>query len=208
MRKYLLAACAVALCPVSAFAQSSDYDYDDGDVAAPTARDGFRIEAQVAYENITDPEDDIIYELGQGVAFGGEVGFDIAVSDSVVVGPYASHEISTTESCDGDFCVAAENVFAAGLHVGFATGPGGQAYLKGGYSQLTISAQGTITDETGSFAVDNEETGGGFDFAFGYEQGFGENFYGRVEVGVGTSNDIFGFDFQRGTLGVALGTRF
>ena len=182
------------------------------DTAVDAARDGIRIEARVAYENVGDPENDVIYELGQGIAFGGEIGFDVAVSDTVVVGPFASYQSSTTEYCtdNNDFCVGVGGYLAAGLHVGFAMGENAQVYGKLGYAQLTIDAKGRLFDpQANAFVnVDESETGGGYEFAFGYEHGFGENIYARAEVSVGTSTDIYGFDFQRGSVAVAIGARF
>ena len=205
MKKYLLAAAVVALLPVPAFAQ----DYNDDTESESTARDGLRIEGRVWYERIGDPEDDVIYELGNGVAYGGEIGYDIAVSDTVTVGPFVGYDISSVEECDAGFCVSSKGYFSAGLQVGFATGGNGQAYLKGGYSQMTIDAVGPLDDGMGgTINIDDSQTGGGYEFAFGYEQGFGENFYARGEVGVGTVSDIYGFDFQRTHIGVALGARF
>lgn len=208
MKKLVLAAAAVALLPVPAFAQDADI-YDDEEAAAPSARDGLRAEARVWYERIGDPEDDVIYELGEGIAFGGEIGYDIAVSDSVVVGPFVGYDVSTIEECDGSFCVSSDGYLTVGLHAGFVTGLNSQAYVKAGYSSLTIKAEGPIDDGLGgTINIDDSQTGGGYEFAFGYEQGFGSNAYGRLELGVGEAYDIYGFDFQRTHVGVAMGVRF
>lgn len=209
MKNMLMAVAAIALLPVPAFAQEADV-YNDEEVA-PTARDGVRAEARVWWERINDPDEaaNINYELGSGFAFGGEIGYDVAVSDSIVVGPYVGYDVSTIEECDGGLCVGSDGYFSAGLHVGFATGPSSQAYLKAGYSSLSISVQGPIDDGAGGVInLDETETGGGYDFAFGYELGFGANAYGRIELGVGEAYDIYGFDFQRTHGGVAVGMRF
>ena len=60
----------------------------------------------------------------------------------------------------------------------------------------------------GPVTLDESETGGGYQFAFGYEQGFGSNAYGRVELGIGENYDLYSFDFQRVSGGVAFGVRF
>ena len=208
MKKYLLAAAVVALLPVPAFAQ----DYGDDSETESTARDGLRLEARVLWERINDPDEaaGINYELGSGVGYGGEVGFDVAVSDNVVVGPFATYEMSTVEECDANLCVSGGGFWAAGLHVGIATGPNSQVYVKGAYSQLTVDLVGPYTDPDTNvtFNFDESETGGGYQAAFGYEHGFGETAYGRIELGIGTNTDIYGFDFQRGSIGVAFGARF
>lgn len=208
MKKLLLAAASVALLPVPAFAQDEEY-YDEEPIAI--ARDGLRIEGRIVYERINDPDEAaaINYELGSGVGFGGEIGYDVAVSDSVVIGPFVSYEVSTVEECDLDLCVESGGYFAAGLHAGFAIGANSQVYGKLAYSQLEIAVEGSFDDGLGNtIVVDESETGGGFQFAVGYEQGFGQNAYGRIEVGSGTSSDIYGFDFQRTHLGAAIGVRF
>ena len=207
MKNMILAAMIVSLLPVPALAQDVEmYAEEDvyvEEVASP-ARDGLRIEGRVWYERIGDPEEDVIYELGSGVAFGGEVGYDVAVSDTVVVGPFVGYDFSTAEDCDGGFCVGSNGYLTAGVHAGVATGENAQAYVKAGYSSLSVYATGTVN----GVPIDATETGGGYEFAFGYEQGFGKNAYGRVEIGIGEAYDIFGFDFQRSHIGVAIGTRF
>lgn len=208
MKQLVLAAAVAALLPVPALAQDGEYYEDD---AAPIARDGLRIEGRVVYERINDPDEtnNINYELGSGVGFGGEIGYDVAVSDSVVVGPFVNYEFSTVEECDLDLCVESGGYFAAGLHVGFATGTNSQVYGKLAYSQLEVAVEGSFDDGCGNTVfVDESETGGGVQFAIGYEQGFGESAYGRIEVGSGVNSDIYGFDFQRTHLGAAVGVRF
>lgn len=178
-----------------AFAQDSN---------TPTnARDGFRVEARATYETPTVSsvaQNNDVYKLGSAFAYGGEAGFDIAVSDNVVVGPYVTYEISTVENCDGADCVSAENNLAAGLHIGYAVSSSGQIYGKVGYASLRLEAN------VGNLSV--SESGNGVQGAIGYEQGFGNNFYGRVEFGYADNGKIFGINFQRRHAGVALGVRF
>lgn len=208
MKKLLLAAASVALLPVPAFAQDQGY-YDDDPIAS--ARDGLRVEGRIVYEQINDPDDAtaISYELGSGIGFGGEIGYDVAVSDTVAIGPFVSYEASTVEDCDIDLCVESGGYFVAGLHAGFAIGANSQVYGKVAYSQLELAVEGIIDDGFGNtIFIDESETGGGFQFAIGYEQGFGQNAYGRIELGSGSNSDIYGFDFQRTHVGAAIGLRF
>lgn len=193
MNKVFLGAVLSAVIATPAFAQ------DETDTSM--ARDGFRIEARAMYETPTVSsivEDDDVFKLGSAVAFGGEVGFDVAVGNALVVGPYANYELSNVESCDGTFCVAAKNNFAAGLHIGYALTESGQLYGKVGYSRLKLETTGP----------DSTDNGSGAGFAVGYEQGFGENFYGRVEFGYADNGEIYGINFQRRHAGIAIGTRF
>ena len=143
------------------------------------------------------------------MGFGAEVGYDIVVSDSLVVGPYANYDLSTIEDCAEGFCVSSGNYWAAGVHVGFALDENGMIYGKIGYGQQTIKAEGPVEITPGTIEFfDADETGSGYNFAFGYEHSFGETFYGRAELSISESSDIFGLDFQRSSLGVAMGARF
>lgn len=209
MKNMLFAASALVavLAPATAYAQETDsQDYgSEADLVS-----GFRIEGQALWENISDPEDDVIYKLGSGIAYGGEVGYDVAVSETVVVGPFANYSASTVEDCTPDFCVGSKGFWAVGIHAGVVAGENGMAYAKLGYGSQTVYAEGLVFNPaTGQDElVSDEETGGGYHFAFGYEHRFGAPFYGRAELGIGTATDIFGFDFQRGHIGLALGARF
>lgn len=210
MAKFL---CGVALAAMLAVPAAAQDDTAGGEYEiVDTARDGLRIEGRAMFESISDPEEDedIVYELGQAVSFGGEVGYDIAVSDNVTVGPFVTYEKSGVESCsDGDaFCVRANDFLAIGAQVGFG-GLTSQFYAKAAYTRLSVEAEGVIDDGFGQpFAVDEEVTGDGFQIAVGYEFGFGDNLYGRAEVAAGENYNIFDLDFQRVTAGVALGARF
>ena len=212
MKKIVLALAMAGACmPVAAQAQDGDYGYDDERVApASVDKAGFRIEGRAFYERIGDPEDDVIYELGDAFGFGGEVGYDIAAGDNLVVGPYFTYDVSTVESCDGDLCLSSDGFWAAGVHVGLTTGDTGMVYGKLGYSQQSLSLEGTFFDEFSGQTVtfDETETGGGYNFAIGYEHGFSSNAYGRLEVGVSENYDLYGFDFQRSNIGAAIGVRF
>jgi outer membrane immunogenic protein len=197
MKKIVISAVLALGVAQPAFAQ-------DGESAAD-AKAGFRIEARAVLETPTvsnlDNGDDV-YKLGSAMAFGGEVGFDFAVSDKVVLGPYATYEFSTVENCDGADCVSASDNYAIGLHGGVTVGSKGLFYAKVGYASLGLDA------DLPTFAIEASERGGGVQGAIGYEHGFGQNFYGRVELGYADNGDIFGISFQRRHAGVALGARF
>ena len=194
MKKFSLAAALGAGLATPAFAQDAD---------TSTARDGFRIEARATYETPTVSsieEDDDVFKIGSAFAFGAEAGFDIAVSNSVVVGPYAQYEVSTVESCEAGFCLSAGGYLEAGLHVGLATGADGQVYGKVGYADQSFDFSGP--------GLNVSENGSGFAFALGYEHSFGENFYGRVEGGYADLGEVFTINTQRRHFGVAFGARF
>ena len=194
--KYLVSA-AVLACGLAqpAFAQDAEETTND--------KAGLRIEGRLIYETPTVSnveEEGDVYKLGSAVAFGGEVGFDIAVGKSVVVGPYANYEFSSVENCDGADCVSETDSYTVGLQIGVKVGSNGMIYLKGGYASMGLEA----SDGSLSF----KERGNGIGGAIGYERGFGEHLYGRVEFGYSDNGKIFGIDFQRRHAGIALGARF
>ena len=200
MKKLLLAVALGAIVTTPAYAQDSFV----------AAKDGLRVEGRANWERINDPEEDIgiNYELGSGIALGGEVGYDFPVSQNVVVGPYANYETSSVESCEGDFCVSSGGYWAAGLHAGVIVGESGMVYGKIGYGQQTIDVVGPLNIDGTIVNFDESESGGGYNFGLGYDHSFGQNFYGRADLTISESYDIYGFDFQRVTAGITLGARF
>lgn len=193
MNKIILAAALGAVSATPAFAQDE----------SSTAREGFRIEARATYETPTVSsieEEGDVFKIGSAMAFGGEAGYDFAVGDKVVVGPYAQYEFSTVESCEAGLCLSAEGYFEAGLHLGYATSENGQLYGKVGYADQSYTFAGEGLEVT--------DSGKGFAFALGYEHSFGKNFYGRIEGGYADLGEVFTINTQRRHFGVAVGTRF
>ena len=199
-----------ACIPAAALAQDG-YDDEDTYVAPAKAKAGLRFEGRVFYERIDDPVEEalIVYEFGSGVGAGVETGVDIAVSDKLVVGPYFTYDFSSLETCEDGLCFAAPEYWATGVHIGLTTGRTGLLYGKLGYGEQKVTLQGTFDDpDFGLVTLDEEEIGSGFNFAIGYEHGLGDTLYVRGEVGASESNDIYGFDLQRGTIALAIGARF
>lgn len=194
----------IAISAVLALGVAQPAFAQDGESAAE-GKAGFRIEARAVLETPTVSnldDDDNVYKIGSAMAFGGEVGFDFAVSETVVLGPYATYEFSTVENCEAGDCVSATDNYSIGLHGGVAVGSKGLIYAKVGYASLGLEA------DLASLGLETSDRGGGVGGAIGYEHGFGQNFYGRIEFGYADNGDIFGIDFQRRHAGVALGARF
>ena len=197
MKKFALAAVLCAAVSTPAFAQYTD------EVEDSTAQDGLRIEARATYETPTISsvvEEDDVYKLGSAFAFGGEIGYDVAVGDTVVVGPYGQYEVSNVESSEDGFTFRTTDYFEAGLHVGVSTGANSQFFGKVGYANLGFESRG--------LNLDTNERGSGVAFALGYEISFGENLYGRLEGGYADVGEVYFLNWQRRHLGVALGARF
>ena len=205
-----LAIASIAL-PTMASAQDDYVNEEENTQKSAAHKAGFRVEGRAFYENITDPEEDIgiVYEFGNGVGAGVEFGADFAVSDTVVLGPYVTYDFSSMENCEDGACLSTPTYWAVGLHAGIVTGSKGMVFAKLGYGEQEVTLEGTFIDPVdGPILVDETESGGGYNFALGYEHGFGGPLYGRVEVGVSESYDIYGFDLQRGFVGLGLGARF
>lgn len=201
MKLNLFAVALGAIVAVPAAAQ--DIDTSDNGGYGTIARDGLRIEARATYETPTISsviEEDDVYKLGSAFAVGAEAGFDLAVSETFVVGVYGQYEVSSVENCDGGFCFSTTDYIEGGLHLGYALSENGQLFGKLGYGQLGF--------ETTGLGLDTTETGEGVAFAVGYEHGFGEVLYGRVEFGYADVGDVYGLNFQRRHAGIALGARF
>lgn len=199
MKLNLFAVALSAIVAVPAAAQ----DISDNGGYGTIARDGLRIEARATYETPTVSsvlEEDDVYKLGSAFAFGGEAGFDVAVSEAFVVGAYGQYEVSSVESCEDGFCVSTTDYLEGGLHLGYALSENGQLFGKVGYGQLGFETEG--------LGLDSTETGEGVAFALGYEHGFGEVLYGRIEFGYADVGDVFGLNFQRRHAGISLGARF
>jgi outer membrane immunogenic protein len=195
MKKFVFA--ALVACTVSAPAFAAE------------ARDGARVEGRLMYEtptvsSIIDNND--VFKIGSAVAYGGEVGYDFKVSNSVAVGPYVNFEKSSVESSDGFDSLKVRDNFAAGLHAGIALSESGQVYVKAGYAKIRLLGQfGPIGDPD---SISIRDSGEGVQGAIGYEQGFGKNLYGRLEFGYADNGKIAGINVQRRHAGISLGARF
>jgi outer membrane immunogenic protein len=200
MKKFLLVAVAVTL-STPAMAQ-----YDDA-VEAPGSS-GARIELRGMYETPTISsviETNDIFKIGNGIAYGGEVGYDFKAGESFSVGPYVTYEKSSVEGFDdvGDGFIVNDNL-AAGVRVGIAAGNRGKIYGKLGYAKLKLTA--VVNEAAGR--TETPGSGEGVQGAVGYELGFGKNFYGSLELGYADNGKIGGINFQRRHAGIGLGVRF
>lgn len=194
MKKYMLLVLASVCVPGVAAAEVAP-------AGTPAQNfDGFRIEARVGYETPTVSSDGEVYKIGNGLSFGGEAGFDVAVGRNVVIGPYATYEISTVDACDGGACVTIDDNIGVGGQVGYAASPHTMIYGKLGYAILTVSAiDGTFV------ASDNQS---GIQGAIGADFRLSRNLYARVEANYADYGDFGDIHLQRRHVAVALGARF
>ena len=191
--KMLFALVAAAACvPGVAAAQDSD--------ARTNHFDGIRAEARVGYETPTVSDSGNVYKIGSAVSGGGELGYDVAVGKSVVVGPYAVYEFSSVKLCDGPDCIKENGNLGAGGRIGVAVGDTLLLYAKGGYARIGFSANTAFG--TGSTIKD------GIQGAIGANLNFGKNVYGLLEFNYGDYGKFFGVNLQRRHVAAGVGVRF
>jgi outer membrane immunogenic protein len=139
-----------------------------------------RAEIQLGYDTMGDES---------GVSYGGVVGYDFDVSDSVFLGG----EIGIADSTIGDGVVEAGRDLSASLRVGVRVGDNGKAYALAGYTNERFTVAGL----------------GGANFSgvrlgAGYEHNISKSLYGKVEYRY--SNYEQGID--RHTALAGMGVRF
>ncbi|WP_083925594.1 outer membrane protein [Sphingomonas sp. Mn802worker] len=171
----MMAAIAVALTAMPAMAQ---YELTE----APT-HTGPRIEAKIGWDRPTLDglliDDGVTYrdQNGKsGLAYGGEVGYDVQLN-SVVVGAYAGVDGSTAKDCAEVFgldraCVKAGRNITVGGRIGINLDGTFMLYAKGGYSNGRIGYEyrdfeGFLPDESYGDNLDGYHVGGGLEFTLG-----------------------------------------
>ena len=184
MKKYLVAAAAVFCVPGAALAGEFD---------------GPRAEARIGWETPTVSEDGDVFKIESDVSYGGEVGFDLAVGKSVVVGPYATYEFSNVGICDGGDCLNEDSNLGIGGRLGVALGKTALLYGKLGYAKIKFTAtSGTFT---------GSESEGGIGGALGLNLNFGKHAYGLIEVNYSDYGKFEGINLQRRHVAAGIGFR-
>lgn len=174
---------------------------------------GPRIEARVGLDRptisveATDGIDTIEESEGKsGVAYGGEIGWDVAISSIGFIGAYAGIEASSTKECAEVFggdeaCLKAGRNISAGLRGGFMIGQNAGVYAKGGYSNGRLR----VTYEDPAFPADDFDLGDnleGFHLGAGVEVGMSSGAYGKIEY---VYTDYSDYEYSDGTVGIRAG---
>lgn len=159
---------------------------------------GLRIEGRASWDrsgsNFTfpnpdydeDDEDSAEFLTGSDkrseVTFGGELGYDVQIGTSFVLGAYAGADFSSGSACaelveDDLACSGLDRTLTVGARAGVPLGRSSLIYVKGGYSngKLDVAYDPDLTDN------DDDEPGDVFDFSetlSGYHAG------GGIEVGI------------------------
>jgi outer membrane immunogenic protein len=167
---------------------------------------GFRLEGRIGWEQVgTDaslpnPDEDededgdellVASDKGSDPSFGVEIGYDVQVGSSFVLGGYAGADLSNTSMCaelveDDLACTELERTFTLGLRAGVPIAETALIYVKGGYSngKFATTYDADVTDNDDDDAVAVEEFSGsedGFHLGGGVELGLTESLYAKVE---------------------------
>ena len=154
-------------------------------VAAPT---GGRVELLVGYDAV----DASIFK-DNGVLYGVGAGYDFAVAPSISLGADVEVSDSTMKEDFGGFDVSAGRDLYAGARVSFPVSDAANLYLKGGYTNARVKAEGA-----GSENLDGFRLGGGGQFTVA----------GKAYVGGEYRYSDYQDDVSRHQVALTLGTRF
>lgn len=195
MKKLLVAAAAFSCLPGVAAAQ---------DEAPGNPFAGARVELRLGYETptVTSDGDDDIYKIGSAVSYGGEIGYDVAVSSKVTLGAYANYEFSSVELCDGTDCIGEKGNLSVGGRVGVAVGPKAALYGKLGYASITLEAS--------SGGASDSDSLGGVQGGLGVEFALTKNTYVSLEGSYADFGELYdtGVNLQRRQVAAGFGFRF
>ncbi len=178
---------------------------------------GLRVELGAGFDRLelSYIEDDTKYYAGaNGVRYGGEIGYDLPVSRTTLLGAYAGVTGTSVDRCDEIFggdslCQKPGIEYSGGVRVGFRFGPASQLYVRGGYSNLKLE----LAYEDGGFSdFTQTENYNGFHLGLGVEHTLNGGAYlkGDVSVtGYDTSDSLYeDLTFQRTQATVGVGFRF
>ena len=149
--------------------------------ASPAAAEGFRAEIHGGWDGVNgdDQFDD------SGIVYGLGFGYDMDVGQNGFIGLDFSIDDSTQRECENSallandrLCVSAGRDLAAGVRGGIKVGERSKVYALAGYTNARFRA--SYRTPAGAVTRDGENLDG-FRLGAGYEHGFGENLYGKVE---------------------------
>ncbi len=172
---------------------------------------GLRFEASAGYDRLEAyyiEDDTKYYDGANGIRYGSEIGYDVAVGRGVILGGYVAYSGSSVDRCDDldyfTLCQKAGNEIAGGARIGGRLGQRAQMYGKIGYSQLKLNLS--------AFGENVQQTYKGVQFGLGGELAMGNGAYVKAEfVGssFGTNNTIYeNLNFERRSVVLGVGYRF
>jgi outer membrane immunogenic protein len=214
--KYVIAALAV-LSSTTAFAQDAEEGRDIG---------GFRAELHAGIErpNLNEASGGTTYvaKLSSSFAYGGEIGYDIPVSETVTVGPYVAFDLGSSDKCEAgsvapnrnlEICFKAKSDLSAGVRGAFAAGEKGELYLSVGYDKYKYNYSEVLRAIPGNAIVgsySNNKGDSGIGIGFGYNHMLGKNLYAGLGMRVSELGNFeqTNWNLQRFQGHATLGMRF
>jgi outer membrane immunogenic protein len=148
--------------------------------ASPAAAQGFRAEVHGGWDNASADE-----QGESGIVYGIGLGYDLPVGEKMTVGLDLSADLSSVDECETSVLVANDRAcldagrdLAAAIRLGHKVGERGTVYALAGYTnarfRFEYTTPGGVTTRDGA----NLD---GFRLGAGYQHGFGEKAYGKVE---------------------------
>ncbi|WP_374413100.1 outer membrane beta-barrel protein [Novosphingobium colocasiae] len=160
---------------------------------------GFRLEARIGWETPTVSDGDV-YKIGQSVSFGGEAGYDVPLSNKVVVGPFVNYEYADSKTCEGGVCLGSDGNLAAGGRIGVNLGARTQLYGKVAYDSFRLKA--SIGGDSGTKTLTGVQGAIGIDYALS------KSTYIGFEADYADLGSYAGVNFQRRHVALTGGVRF
>jgi outer membrane immunogenic protein len=148
--------------------------------ASPAAAEGFRAEVHAGSDHARAAG-----EGDSGILYGVGAGYDIAIGEKAEIGLDLSADLSSMKACEtgaivanDEACIRARRDLAAAVRLGYKVTPRGTLYALAGYSNARFRFD--YTTPAGVTARDSQNLDG-LRVGIGYQQGFGERAYGKVE---------------------------
>ena len=148
--------------------------------AAPAHAEGFRAEIHTGWDHV-----DADNQGESGMVYGIGAGYDWALSEKVELGVDLSADFASTDECvtgaivaNDVACLDAGRDLAAAVRLGYKVSPRGTIYALAGYSNARFRFD--YTTPAGVTTRDGRNLDG-FRLGAGYQHGFGEKMYGKVE---------------------------
>ncbi|OWQ95121.1 outer membrane protein [Sphingopyxis witflariensis] len=215
MFKYAIAAAVVAVSIAPAQAQ----DFPGLRVEANVGFDSTR--GKLSYKDTAAPEDDFsVGESTSGVTYGGTIGYDAKMSDSIYLGFEVSADFADNKRCEEVFgddaaCFSLKRNLAAGVRIGTAVAKSTLFYVGAAY--VNGKARVSYTDELdASNNISDSDARDGYRLSAGIEHRLSGNIFAKAEyrysdykdykLADGTESLALGFSRHQGVVGV--GVRF
>jgi len=183
--------------------------------ATPACAEGFsglRAEAHVGFEkpnlNRSSGNGNVVYvdALSSSAIYGGEVGYDIPVSESVTFGPYLTYDVGNASKCEGVVCYSDGGDMSAGVRLAMR-GEKWRGYVGLGYDSYstTLTFKPVPVDPIAGFAAvsgstySETKTRGGVGVTFGADYKLSRHVYTGVAMRVSQFGEFenTGYNLQR-----------